>query len=56
MEARMDEADRRAVVWDFLGYPGVFRALGATDSGCHQKQQMFKSLYLKPHFLASFPQ
>lgn len=59
IEATVDKAMRRAAVWDLQGYPGVFRALGVTDNGCHQKQQMFKSLYLmktgSAHFLAIFP-
>lgn len=53
------KAIRRATVWDFPGYLWVFGALGVTDNGCHQKQQMFKSLYLmktgSAHFLAVFP-
>lgn len=60
IEATADKATRRAAVWDLLGYPGVFGALGVTDNGCHQKQQMLKSLYLmktgSAHFLAVFPQ
>lgn len=60
IEAAADKAIRRAAVWDLPGYPGVFGALEVTDNGCHQKQQMFKSLYLmktgSAHFLAVFPQ
>lgn len=60
IEATADKAIRRAAVWDLPGYPGVLGALGVTDNGCHQKQQMFKSLYLmktgSTHFLAVFPQ
>jgi len=58
-EATADKAMRRAAVWDLPGYPGVFRALAVTENGCHQQQQMFKSLHLmktgNAHFLAVFP-
>lgn len=60
IEAATDKPVRRAAVWDLPGCPGVFGALRVTGDGCHQKQQMFKSLYLmktgSAHFLAVFPQ
>lgn len=58
-QSREDRAVRTAQL-GFPGYPGALGALGVTDNGCHQKQQMFKSLYLmktgSTHFLAVFPQ
>lgn len=60
IEASVEKAIRSVPVWDLLGYPGVWEPLESQTTGCHQKQQMFKSLYLmktgSTHFLAVFPQ